>query len=70
MNEDTLKGQWKQFRGKAREWWGELTDDDLDMINGRFDQMVGKLQELYGYSQERARNEVEMHLRELERMPE
>ena len=70
MNEDTLAGQWKQFRGKAREWWGELTDDDLDMVNGRFDQMVGKLQERYGYSQERARSEVEMHLRELEGMPE
>jgi uncharacterized protein YjbJ (UPF0337 family) len=66
MNEDTLKGQWKQMRGKAREWWGELTDDDLDVINGQREQLIGKLQERYGYSRDRAAQEVDMRLREWE----
>ena len=66
MNEDIFKGQWKQIRGKAKEWWGELTDDDLDVIDGRWDQMVGKLQEKYGYTKEKAASEVEMRLKELE----
>ena len=70
MNEDSLKGQWKQFRGKAKEWWGELTDDDLDKINGRWDQLVGKLQELYGYTKEEANSEAEMRLTELDGIPE
>jgi uncharacterized protein YjbJ (UPF0337 family) len=66
MNEDILKGQWKQIRGKAKEWWGKLTDDDLDKIDGRYDQMVGKLQERYGYSKDKASSEIERRLRELE----
>ena len=66
MNDDIFKGQWKQVRGKAKEWWGKLTDDDLDKINGRWDQLVGKLQERYGYSQDKASTEVERRLRELE----
>ena len=58
MNEDIFKGQWKQIRGKAKEWWGKLTDDDLDKIDGRFDQMIGKLQEKYGYSELEAEAEI------------
>ena len=57
MNEDVFKGQWKQVRGKAKEWWGKLTNDDLDKIDGQMDQMVGKLQERYGYSKEQATTE-------------
>lgn len=41
MNEDILQGTWKQIRGKVQEQWGELTDDDLDKIQGKSDQMVG-----------------------------
>jgi uncharacterized protein YjbJ (UPF0337 family) len=66
MNEDVFKGQWKQVRGKAKEWWGELTDDDLNKIDGRWDQLVGKLQERYGYSKDRATAEVERRMRELD----
>jgi uncharacterized protein YjbJ (UPF0337 family) len=65
MNEDVFKGQWKQVRGKAKEWWGKLTDDDLEMINGRFDQMVGKLQERYGYSKDKASSEIESRLKDI-----
>lgn len=69
MNEDIFKGQWKQIRGKAKEWWGDLTDDDLETIDGRRDQLVGKLQERYGYTKEKAQAEVESHLHEFERDP-
>lgn len=69
MNEDIFKGQWKQIRGKAKEWWGKLTDDDLDKVNGRMDQMVGRLQERYGYSKEEANKEVNRRLQEFDRDP-
>lgn len=59
MNEDILEGKWKQLRGNAKEAWGDLTDDDLDRINGRRDRLVGKLQERYGWSKERADREVD-----------
>ncbi len=67
MNEDIFKGQWKQFRGKAKEWWGKLTDDDLDVIDGKRDQLIGRLQQRYGYSREQATQEVNMRLQEFER---
>lgn len=59
MNTDTLQGQWKNLRGKVREQWGRLTDDDLDVIDGRRDQLVGKIQEVYGRSREQVEKEVE-----------
>jgi uncharacterized protein YjbJ (UPF0337 family) len=58
MNTDTLKGQWKQLRGKVQEEWGELTDDELDQIAGQRDQLVGKIQEKYGYTRQEAENQV------------
>ena len=66
MNEDILKGNWKQVRGQAKVWWGKLTDDDLDVIDGKRDQLIGKLQEKYGYSRDQAAQEVNMHLKELD----
>jgi uncharacterized protein YjbJ (UPF0337 family) len=54
MNQDTLEGQWKQLKGKLREQWGKLTDDDWDAVAGKKDQLVGKIQERYGYSREEA----------------
>ena len=54
MNEDQIKGNWKQFKGKVKEKWGKLTDDDLDVIEGREDQLVGKLQERYGIARQEA----------------
>ncbi len=67
MNEDILKGKWKQIRGRSKEWWGKLTDDDLDMIDGNRDQLIGKLQERYGYTKDRAAQEVNARLKELNR---
>jgi uncharacterized protein YjbJ (UPF0337 family) len=66
MNEDMIKGQWKQIRGKAKEWWGKLTDDDLNMINGKRDQLLGKLQERYGYTREEAIRQLDQRLAELQ----
>jgi uncharacterized protein YjbJ (UPF0337 family) len=62
MNSDTLKGQWKQLKGKVQEEWGELTDDELDQIAGKRDQLVGKIQEKYGYTRQEAENQVDEFL--------
>lgn len=59
MNSDILSGKWKQFRGEIKRQWGDLTDDELDQIEGQRDKLVGKLQERYGYSRERAEREIE-----------
>jgi uncharacterized protein YjbJ (UPF0337 family) len=58
MNWDTVKGQWKQFRGKVKENWGQLTDDDLDRIEGRRDQLLGAVQKRYGLAREEAERQV------------
>lgn len=58
MNEDTLKGQWHQLKGKVREEWGKLTDDDIDEIEGRREQLVGKIQKRYGVERDEARRQV------------
>jgi uncharacterized protein YjbJ (UPF0337 family) len=68
MNRDILEGNWKQMRGQVKEWWGELTDDDLDRIDGKKDQLIGRLQERYGYTRERAEEEVNRRLSESDRL--
>lgn len=65
MNWDTVEGNWKQFKGQAKAKWGELTDDDLDIIEGRREQLVGKIQERYGVERERADEQVREFLDEL-----
>ena len=59
MNWDVIKGDWKQFTGKAKEQWGKLTDDDLTKINGQRDQLEGKLQERYGHNKDDSRKAVD-----------
>jgi len=58
MNWDTVKGDWKQFKGKVKETWGKLTDDELDVIAGRRDQLVGAIQKSYGVAKDHAEREV------------
>jgi len=58
MNKDIFEGKWKQMRGQAKLLWAKLTDDDLDKVAGNYDKLVGLLQAKYGYSRERAEEEV------------
>ena len=58
MNEDRIKGNWTQFKGKVKEQWGKLTDDDMDVIAGKRDQMLGKLQERHGLAREAAEEQL------------
>ncbi len=62
MNDDRMEGNWKQFKGKVKEQWGKLTDDDLDVISGRRDQLAGKIQERHGV----ARDEAEKQIKDFE----
>lgn len=58
MNSDELAGKWKQVKGTVKQKWGKLTDDDVNVINGNRDQLVGKLQERYGIAREQAEKEA------------
>lgn len=58
MNWDRFEGNWKQVKGKAREQWGKLTDDDVDVIAGRRDQLAGKIQERYGVAKDEAERQI------------
>lgn len=59
MDNHVIKGKWLQIKGEAKKQWGKLTDDDLDIIDGEKDKLVGKLQERYGHSKDEA--EAEYH---------
>ncbi|BBQ85954.1 MULTISPECIES: CsbD family protein [Enterobacteriaceae] len=59
MNKDEIGGNWKQVKGKVKEQWGKLTDDDMTVIEGKRDQLVGKIQERYGYAKDQAEKEVD-----------
>ena len=66
MNKDILEGQWKQIRGEAKSWWGKLTDDDLTRVAGKYESLAGVLQEKYGYTRQRADEEIDKRLKEFE----
>ena len=59
MNKEILKGKWLQTKGDVRNWWGRLTDEDVDQIQGDTEKFIGKLQEHYGFAREQAEKEVE-----------
>ena len=58
FNRDILAGKWTQMRGKVKETWGKLTDNDLDRISGHYDELVGLVQQRYGYARDQAEKEV------------
>jgi len=58
MNWDRIEGNWKQFKGKAREQWGKLTNDHIDAINGRREVLAGKIQESYGITKDEAESQI------------
>ena len=59
MNDDRMEGNWKQFKGKVKEQWGKLTDDDLDVIAGRRDQLLGRIQQRHGIARDDADRQVQ-----------
>jgi uncharacterized protein YjbJ (UPF0337 family) len=59
MNWDQIEGNWKQFKGRAQQQWGELTDDDLDRAKGNRQELAGVIQERYGKSREEAEKMVD-----------
>src|SRR4030081_1010420 len=59
MNWDRIEGNWKQFTGKAREKWGKLTDNDWQMVAGKKDQLIGRIQERYGISKDEAMKQTD-----------
>ena len=59
MNEDIVKGKWKELRGKVRERWGKVTGDDVDRLKGTSDELVGLLQQRYGYERQQAQKEIQ-----------
>lgn len=59
MNWDQVKGNWAQVKGKAQQQWGKLTNDDLDVIEGRREEFVGRVQERYGIAKEEAEKQVD-----------
>jgi len=66
MNKDILEGKWKQIRGESKAWWGKLTDNDLDRVAGKFDVLVGLLQEKYGYTRQQAAEEIDKRVTDYE----
>jgi uncharacterized protein YjbJ (UPF0337 family) len=65
MNKDIFEGKWKEMRGQVKEWWGKLTDDDLDKVAGNAEQIVGLLQQKYGYTRQRAEEEFNRRVKEV-----
>ncbi len=59
MNWDQVEGKWKQMKGSVRQKWGELTDSDYEQIAGNRDKFVGRLQERYGYTRDKAEKELD-----------
>jgi uncharacterized protein YjbJ (UPF0337 family) len=58
VNQDRIEGRWKQIKGKVKEGWGRLTDDDLDVIAGRRDQLLGRIQRRHGVARDEAGRRV------------
>ena len=59
MNWDIVQGNWTQWKGRLKEKWGDLTDDDIQMLDGRKDQLAGKIQERYGIARDQADREID-----------
>ena len=63
MNRDTIKGHWKEIKGKVRQQWGKLTDDQIAQMQGTYEELEGALQKNYGYQKEQAQKEIETFLK-------
>ena len=63
MNWNQIEGNWQQFKGQVRQTWAKLTDDDLARMNGKREELVGRLQERYGYTKEMAERKIDAFLK-------
>ena len=59
MNCDRVEGNWKEFKGKAQQKWGKLTNDDLEVVAGKRTELAGRLQQRYGYGKDQAEREID-----------
>lgn len=59
MNKDILKGKWNEVKGKVKQQWGKLTDDDITQINGSYEELEGRLQKVYGYQKDQVKKELD-----------
>jgi uncharacterized protein YjbJ (UPF0337 family) len=69
MNSDQFEGKWKQVKGEVREKWGKLTDDDMHVVAGRREQLIGRVQERYGLAKEEATRQVDAFVKNLNDEP-
>jgi uncharacterized protein YjbJ (UPF0337 family) len=65
MNWDRVEGNWKEFKGSVQQKWGKLTKDDLDVVEGKRTELIGRLQQRYGYARDQAEKEVDTWLKEV-----
>lgn len=65
MDEDIIKAQWKQLRGRLKVYWGQLTDNDLAIADGNMEYLAGKLEERYGISLDDARKQIKVFVKGL-----
>ena len=65
MNKDIFEGHWNTMKGQVKEKWGKLTDDDMTRIEGKRDKLLGAIQKNYGYTQERAEEELSQWEKEI-----
>ena len=64
MNWDRIEGNWKEFKGKIQTQWGKLTDDDLNFVKGKREELAGRLQQRYGYAKDQADKEIDSWLKD------
>ena len=65
IHNDIFEGKWKEMKGQIKEWWDKLTDDELEQANGNAEQIVGLLQQKYGYTREAAEEEFNRRIKEV-----
>lgn len=69
MNWEHVEGKWSQLKGKAREEWAKLTDDDFQLIDGKREKLMGKLQERYGYAKDKAEHAIDAWIEKVGKTP-
>jgi uncharacterized protein YjbJ (UPF0337 family) len=62
MNRDIIQGNWKEAKGKVKQQWGKLTDDDITQMKGSYEELAGTLQKRYGYQKEQVKKEIDQFI--------